>query len=119
DDWAYLYRWNLETLQGYSGPLYNIPVIFHEDYDDLEQKDLVRISEFFFRAPWEKRIPFLTMGGVSLLLTPDLLQFPELQILAKVANTSDHPFYLYRNNQISEIAFPVSAISVLSQEDAF
>jgi hypothetical protein len=120
DDWAYLFRWNLETLQGYSATLYNIPVIFHDDYDDLEQKDLVRISEYISRASWEHRLPFLTAGGVSLILTPNLLQLPQLQILAKVSNSSDSPFYLYRNNQFSEIAVPApNVIPVISQEEAF
>jgi hypothetical protein len=120
DDWAYFYRWNLETLQGYSGPLYDIPVIFHEDYDDLEQKDLVRISEFVARAPWEKRVPLLTSGGVSLILAPDLLQLPDLPILAKVANSSDSTFYLYRNGPVFDLAFGVpEVINVLSQEEAF
>ena len=106
NDLALFNRWNLETLTNYLAPLYSIPVIYHEDYDDLAQKELTKLSDHMNRRPWNERLPALTAGGVSLILTADSL--PDVKPVLVVNNSSDRQFYLYRNQAVSTRAFFVT-----------
>ena len=117
---VYFNRWHLETLNSYSAALYSIPVIYHEDFDHLAQKEVVKISDHLLRSSWKQRMPLLTAGAVSLFLTADRLTLPGVQLIATVQNTSSVPFFLYRNSAVSnQIFFVPEAIRVTNNEDAF
>lgn len=117
---VYFNRWHLETLHNYSGALYSIPVIYHEDFDNLAQKELVKISDQVLRSPWERRIRFLEAGGVSLFMTADRLTLPGVQLIATVRNSSSSLFFLYRNPAVSsQLFFIPEALRVVNNEDAF
>ncbi|MCI0411930.1 hypothetical protein L0222_03905 [bacterium] len=117
---VYFNRWHLETLHNYSAALYSIPVIYHEDFDNLAQNEVVRISDHLLRLPWEQRLPFLTAGAVSLFLAPDHLTLPGVHSLATAKNTSGVPFFLYRNSAVSsQLFFVPEAIRVSNNQEAF
>jgi hypothetical protein len=65
----WLMRFRRQTLHSYSAASADIPVIFHDDFDGLAPLRLTRLTEFLLVAPWERRIPFLSASGVSLVLT--------------------------------------------------
>jgi hypothetical protein len=117
---VYFNRWHLETLNNYSAALYSIPVIYHEDFDNLAQKELVKISDHLLRSSWDKRLPFLEAGAVSIFLTADRLTLPGVQLIASIKNSSNVPFFLYRDSTVSnQIFFVPEALRVSNNEDAF
>jgi hypothetical protein len=104
NDVLYVNRWHLETLHNYSAPLYSIPIIYHEDFDNLAQKELVELSDSMLRVSQERRLQILSAGGVSVFLTPDRSTIPSLQPLSIVRSGSDRNFYLYRNLNFKGVA---------------
>jgi hypothetical protein len=120
DNKVYLYRWNLETLQGYSATLYSIPMVYHEDFDDLAKPEIDRIADFLLRATWEKRIPFLNAAGVRLVISPDVIPAEQAKLLARITNASDMPLYLSKILTFDGLAFfPKRIEFVPSQEEIF
>ena len=50
NDVLYFSRWHLETLHNYAGAFYSVPIIFHEDFDNLAKKELVQMGDQLFRS---------------------------------------------------------------------
>jgi len=97
NDVMYQYRWNLEVLNGYVAPLYGIPIVFHEDLDRMSARRIANLTQLVSAVPWDKRIPLLSAGGASLILTDESLSIGGVTPVAKVSTASNTPFYLYRN----------------------
>jgi hypothetical protein len=120
NDIRYFYRWHLETLHNYLPAFYSIPILYHEDFDNLAQKELVKISDYLTRDASGARVPLLTAGGVSLLMASGTNSNPALEPLKTIRNSSSELFYLYRNRNFRGHAFFVaSAVSVATNEEAF
>jgi hypothetical protein len=117
---VHLSRWQLETLQNYTGALYDIPVIYHEDYDNLAQKELVMLTDYLIRLPFQDRLPFLTAGAVSVFMTTDQIEQPNIQRIGTVRAGSNMPFHVYRNSSVKGISWVLPEIQfVANREEAF
>ena len=95
----WLYRWQLETLRIYLASNYHIPVIFHRDYNMMAQRRIIRIKELLEALPWERRLPLLSAGGVTLVLSSEELEIPGLKRIEEVPNWSVQPLFLYKNTR--------------------
>ena len=107
-------RWHLETLHDYSAATYSIPVVYHEDFDNLAQKELAAIASHVLRIRWNERLRFLTAGGVSLFLAADEIDSPSVERIAIVRNSSSRRFFLYRNKPVTSIATLLNRVSTTS-----
>ena len=108
-----------ETLDLYTGSAFGIPVIFHEDYDFLAQRRLVRLTSILQKLPWEQRLPLLSAGSVTMILTPERPAVPGLELVAPISNPSDVPLFLYRNLLAApRVGFVANSAFVASETDA-
>ncbi|MBD3308747.1 YfhO family protein, partial [candidate division KSB3 bacterium] len=98
DHVMWLYRWKFEVLAKYLAAYYQIPVIFHEDYDLLAQKHLMTLTSLIEAMSWERRLPLLSAGAVTLILAPDALSVPGVEQIATIPNLGKVPVFLYANN---------------------
>ncbi len=119
NDIAWQYRWNRETLFSHTGTAFNLPVIFDDDFDDLEALRLANLTQVLRRLPWERRLPILSAGAVTLIVTPQRLTLPGLDPLRTIPNPSNVMFFMYRNAGAAPRAVFVSRWeSVRSEADA-
>jgi hypothetical protein len=86
-----------EALESYAASAYDIPVLFHDDFDSLAQRRLVRLTAMMEKLPWERRLPLLSAGNVTLVLTDRPLSAPGLAPEATISPPSGGPLFLYRN----------------------
>ncbi len=112
-------RWNLEMLGSYVAALYRIPVIFHVDFDRLGQVYVMNLKTLIDDLPWEKRIPLLSAGSVTLILTSENISTPGVELISEVPNRSNMLFRLYRNTSAANhIEFVTQWRIVQSDEEA-
>jgi hypothetical protein len=97
NDIAWQYRWNRETLFSHTGTAFDLSVIFDDDFDDLEALRLANLTRVLRRLPWERRLPILSAGAVTLIITPQRLTQPSLDPLGTIPNPSNVTFFVYRN----------------------
>lgn len=90
-------RERLETLSNYVASMYGIPVVFHEDYDWLENDRISKLSQKFQRFPWERRLPTLSAAGVRFILTSETIRIPGLRLVQMITNPNNIRYFLYRN----------------------
>jgi hypothetical protein len=57
----------------------------------------MRLKSLIDSLPWERRLPLLATGGVTVILTEENLSLPGIHRVAEIPNRSDLPLYLYRN----------------------
>jgi hypothetical protein len=76
DDVRHLARFKLETLDGYTAATFEIPVIFHTDYDGLAPLAISRLTSDLSKLHWRDRIPIFAVAGVRALMTSDQLRAP-------------------------------------------
>lgn len=113
------YRWDIEVLKDYLASFYRIPVIFHTDYDELQQLTLKKLTLHVHSLPWEQRSKLLIAAGVTLVLTHEEINSPELKRIAVLRNQSNLQFVLYSiANPLPEIAFVSEAVQASSFEEA-
>ena len=93
----WLARWNLEVLSSYTAYHYRIPVIFYRDANNLGQAQLVHVRHLLQELPWPRKIPILSAGAVSLIVTSTSLPFDDLELIAEIPNRSSLRMFLYRN----------------------
>ncbi len=118
-DIMWLYQWRFEALKDYLAAFYRIPVIFHEDVEAMANFRLVQLTEFIHALPWEKRLPLLSSGGVTVILTTENLSVPGIQRITEIADRSDIPSYLYRNETaMARVEFVTSWEIVRSDSEA-
>jgi hypothetical protein len=96
-DIIWLYRWNFEALNDYMAAFYQIPVIFHIDFAEMEVLYLRQLTDVIDRLSWKQRLPLLSAGGVTLILTSDDISVPGVHRITEIPNRSNIPLYLYRN----------------------
>ena len=116
----WLYRWAFEVLRSYVASFYNIPIIFHDDVDAMADSHLREMTGLIGRLPWEQRLPLLSTGGVTVILTSKTLSLPGIHRLAEIPNRSNLPFYLYQNETAAaRVQFITSWEEVHSDDEAF
>jgi hypothetical protein len=111
--------WDLQILNYYTAALYDIPLIFHKDLDAMAQQSEVELKNAMDSVPWERRLPLLSAGAVSLVLTDQAVVTPGLKLLARLLNASNIPFYLYRNETaVPRVTFLTHAVAADTHADA-
>lgn len=97
EDVVFSDRERLETLSNYVASMYGIPVVFHEDYDWLENDRISKLSQKFQRFRWERRLATLSAAGVRFVLTSDEIRIPGLPLVQIITNPNNIRYFLYRN----------------------
>ncbi len=92
-------HWNLEVLTAYLAASYKIPVIFHKDVNSIGPRSHRALKSLVYTRPWEQKLPFLSAGGVTLVLTPETLSIPGLRHITEIPNRSNLRFHLYQNER--------------------
>ena len=116
DDVVWFYRWNLEILDSYLASFYRFPIIFHGDVNGLAQIHLMKLKSLIDSLPWERRLPLLAAGGVTVILTEENLSLPGIHRVAEIPNRSDLPLYLYRNESAAARVEFVTNWEVISSD---
>ncbi len=117
-DIHWLYRWNQEVLRYYIAASFQIPIIFHQDYDGLAPSRVVRLTEALEAAPWERRLPLLSAGAVRVLVTEEDLRLPGVTRLATIQSSS-RPFHVYENDRAAgRVALVTAYRRVASEAEA-
>ncbi|PID59144.1 hypothetical protein CSB45_01710 [candidate division KSB3 bacterium] len=100
NDVVWGYRWSLDTLAGYLGAFWKIPVIFHDDYVGLGNRHVIVLKSAVRSLPWPQKLSVLSAAGVTNILSadPGLGALPGLQKISEIPNKSNHLLYLYRNS---------------------
>jgi hypothetical protein len=119
DHVVWFYRRNLEILDSYMAAFYRFPVIFHEDFDGLVQIRFVTLKSHIDSLPWERRLPLLSAGGVTVILTEEDFSLSGVRRVADIPNRSNRPLYLYRNETAAaRVEFVTSWEVVTSDTEA-
>ncbi len=117
NDNQWRFRWRESTLDGYLASAYGIPVVFHDDYDVLGQRRLVRLTSLIEQVPWDQRLPLLSAGGVTAILAPGHLPPRRgLELVAEIPNRSNVRFFLYKNLDAAPAAGFVSTWATVETE---
>ncbi len=118
DNNLYLARWNLETLENYTGASYQIPLIFHENFDGLAKREIAQMAELIHSVPWEQKLPLFSAANIRLVLTAEDLSVPGVEKLATVRNRSSRVFFLYRLiNSAPRVGFVHDVISSMTDRE--
>jgi len=92
-------RWNLDVLEEYSAAFYQIPVIFHPDFDSLANFRVMALRSILERVPWPQKVPLLSAGNVTTVVTDAKLSVPGLRHIAVIPNQSNLVFHLFQNKK--------------------
>lgn len=112
-------RWNLEMLNSSLAAIYGIPLLFHVDYDRLAHQHVATLDTLLDSLPWERRLPILSAGNVTTILTTDWIDAPGTEFISEIQNRSTTPFYLYRNTKAANrVEFVSHWQRVASDNDA-
>jgi hypothetical protein len=108
-----------EALESYSAAAYGIPVIFHDDFDSLAQRRLVRLTAMLEKLPWDRRTPLLSAGNVTLVLTDEAPSLPGLEPEVAMPLPSGRSLFLYRNAAVApRVGFVSVWTEVVSETEA-
>lgn len=111
DDLMWLARWQMETLEGYTAAMYDIRLIFHDDYDGLAALRVARLTRVFDKLPWNLRRGLLDRAGVRAFMTPDVV--PGFREIARMKTLR-----LYVNPTAPMARFVSSADIAQNERDA-
>jgi Bacterial membrane protein YfhO len=120
NDISLLFRYYIETLYDYTGAFFQIPLIYHQDFDGLAKREIHRIAEQMYTVPWKDRSALLSVSGIKVILSPEPIDTPGANLAALIATPSNTRFYLYRYTRNAErIRFVSRARMAKDSEDAF
>jgi hypothetical protein len=111
----YVDRWRLELLSNYTATLYNIPVVFHEDYDWLALNRMVHLTRAIGKSQWPQRLPILSAAAVRFVLSSHKIQLPDLKLVRVIQNASNKPYFLYANQRCTSRVVFVTKSKVISR----
>jgi len=97
DSIIWRYRWYFEVFSYYTGAFYRVPTIFHPNFTRLAPAHIMKLESLINTLPWEQRLPLLSAGGVTLVITSEDLSVRGIQRITEIPNWSNVLFYLYRN----------------------
>jgi hypothetical protein len=93
------YRSHLETLVVYTPALFGIPSIFHPDPNGLSQPLVMELTSLVHELPWNQKVPLLSAGNVTAILTTEELSLPGIRHVAEIPNRTETPLHLYENER--------------------
>lgn len=119
DDVIWIYRWSLEALDNSFATFFRIPIIFHVDFDRLAHVHIMHLKALIESLPWEQRLPLLSAGGVTLIISSEDVSIPGMEGIGSTPDWSNARFYLYRNNTAAaRVEFVTSWKKVDADADA-
>lgn len=119
DDMMWMYRWTLETLDNSFAAFFRLPVIFHIDFDRMAPAYVMQLKVIIDSLSWERRLPLLSAGGVTLIINSEPLEFPGLEFLGYIPNRGNFPLYRYRNSRaVDRVEFVSQWKQVNTEPDA-
>ncbi len=95
-DVYWFYRWTQEVLQGFVAATYDIPVIFHEDFDGLAPGRVTKLTWTLEALPWDRRMALLSAAAVRVMASARELDLAGVEKLGTLAS-SGGPIHLYEN----------------------
>lgn len=98
DDIMWMYRWSFEVLDNSFAAFFRLPVIFHIDFDRLAPATIMQLKILIESLSWEQRLPLLSAGNVTIIITSEDLSFSSVERIGDIPNWSGIPFYIYRND---------------------
>jgi hypothetical protein len=110
-------RWRLELLSNYTATMYNIPVVFHEDYDWLEFKRMENLSMSSAKLRWNNKLPIFSSAAVGYVLTAQRFEVPGLKLIRVINNASDTFYFLYKNERCAPRVNFVSNIKIAASTE--
>ena len=116
---AWGYAWNLEILADYIAAYYQIPVIFHDDFDKMANFRVINLQQTIDRLAWPQKISLLSAAGVTVILTDADFAAAGVQTIADAPNRSNLTFHLYRNDRaLAPVNLVTSWENAASEQDA-
>jgi hypothetical protein len=89
------YKWHLEVLDFYTAAAWRTPVIFHSDFHGLAPRRIIELTKVVRALPAARRLPFLSAGGVSMVVTDEGVT--GLDLVGLIPNPSTTLFRIYRD----------------------
>lgn len=97
-DLIWMYRRGLEILSGYRATFYHIPIIFHRGLS-LAPIRQQQMRHLLAALPWERRLPMLSAGAVTVIVTTEELHLDGVRRVDNVPAITPKPLFLYRNDR--------------------
>lgn len=98
---------DMESLDFWLGTLYDIPMIFHRDVGGVQNRWVSDLVREFLNTPWSQCRPILTAAGVTVLIAPQGMGPPDLQVLGRVRAYTD--YYVYKHEEALPPVYFVSS----------
>jgi len=98
--WRHL--WAKDVLAGYQATQFQVPVVFHQNFQGLAPLRVVNLGVSVHSLTWERRLPLLSALGVSAILSEDRIDLPGVERAGILNNASVLPYVLYRNRRAAE-----------------
>ncbi len=95
----WLYAWNKETLAFYTGAAFDLPVVFHDDFDGLAPARMTDLTRFVRSLPWDRRASVLSAASVRAAISDEPLQLDGWKLLGELQNASNRSFFVYVNDR--------------------
>ena len=99
DDIRHEYETEHALLRGRTAALYGIPLVFDADQDLLGSTAMIQLSLFVENAPWQRRLPIVSAGAASLVLSESELDVEGLTPLSALPDPRGGRIHLYRNER--------------------
>lgn len=113
----WIYRWKFEVLDLHLASFYKLPVIFHGDFVGLSPSYLAKLQRLVDELPWERKLPLLSAGTVTVILSSEKPSTTGLSAITEISNRSNLSFYLYRNKTAAKRVNLVTNWKVVSSDD--
>lgn len=120
DDVVWLARTTLGSVGKYTAANFGIPVVFHDDYDQLALREIVSLGDAVGHLPWNRRVPALSAAGVTTVLTADSRATAVLPLTVQGIVPNGGTLYQLRNPKaLPGAGFVVEAWSAENDEGQF
>ena len=103
-DPAWVIWWEIQTLRSYTGSLYGLPVILHNDYDGLAPSYVKALTTRTEQTPWPERLPVLMRSAVRAVISRSELPRPFVKTFT-TKDSDGQPLHLYENPGARRIRF--------------
>jgi hypothetical protein len=113
----WLAKFQIDTLDDYTAPLFGLRSVYHTDYDSLAPTRMARIVNSIDRMPWPVRKPLLDRADVRGVLASTALALPGLTEVATMPVVGE-PLRLYANAGAVPARFVSSVVVARSEAEA-
>ncbi len=93
----WLADWQRQVLGETTGPTFDVPIIFHNDFDGLAPVRLAIADNFVARLPWPRRLPLLSAAAVRVFVAATPVSVAGVEQMGEIPNRSNFRFFAHRN----------------------